>query len=339
MSQFAAITDGTATLTLIAPSAPVPIATVGGTPRFLGEPVRWIAVSNTGNVHAFARSAVRVFTGTSNGIPGASTASWTMLELSPMPGFAAKALLVMPGGLPVLYVLLTTDASTTVTDQMMVGAGDVIATAGLTSPCIWFGLCFQDRVVRDPALWSSEILMALNTVGVDSTAWAPFATALGQTGSPTNQIYILDHVGRPVSQAARFTVSRDGSPTSIVFTDAADGATGISLAATDQATISFDSAAHPMLAGVQAEGGAFEGSCALPVGARYVQTADAEAWFAERDNIGVTQLARWNPNSLLEPIVDGNPYFARLVDDMRGTTNGGGIGFAGWAFVKESLLD
>jgi hypothetical protein len=60
---------------------------------------------------------------------------------------------------------------------------------------------------------------------------------------------------------------------------------------------------------------------------------------AERDNIGVTPLARWNPNSFLEPIVNGNPYFARLVDDLRSTEFGGGAGLAGWAFVKESLLD
>ena len=37
--------------------------------------------------------------------------------------------------------------------------------------------------------------------------------------------------------------------------------------------------------------------------------------------------------------MDGNPYFAALVDDLRSTRGGGGAGLAGWAFVKESLLD
>jgi hypothetical protein len=48
-------------------------------------------------------------------------------------------------------------------------------------------------------------------------------------------------------------------------------------------------------------------------------------------------MSRWNPNSLVEPIVDGNPYFARLVADLRAAKPGGGVELAGWAFVKESL--
>jgi phosphatidylserine/phosphatidylglycerophosphate/cardiolipin synthase-like enzyme len=154
-------------------------------------------------------------------------------------------------------------------------------------------------------------------------------------------IYVLDHVGLPLRPLVPQTVaiSTSAGTVSVTLDVNSDGNTGITLPASDRATVSFSSALHPLIAGAETEGGAFEQSYQLAAGERHVQVTDAEAWFAERDNIGVTPLARWNPNSFLEPIVDGNPYFARLVDDLRSTEFGGGAGLAGWAFVKESLLD
>jgi len=341
MSVFAPIVDATASLSLIAPSSPVPLPGRGSAPRFAREPVRWVAVGNSANVYAFARSAVRLFTGSSAGIPGNAASSWTLLELSPLPAFAASVLLALPGGLPVAYVLLSPDASTGVTDNQAVGSGDVIAKAATSAgSSVWFGVCLQDRVVRDPALWSSEIAQALNAAGADPGSWTAFATALAGLGTP-GQIYILDHVGRPFqpqlpTPPQNFTVSTNSGATAVSLGSDSDGNTGLSLPASG---IAFDSASHALLAGVEVEGGAFDSAFTLPPGVRHVQVADADLWFAERDNLGITTLARWNPNSFLEPIADGNPYYARLVADLKLTIGGGGAGFAGWAFVQESLLD
>jgi phosphatidylserine/phosphatidylglycerophosphate/cardiolipin synthase-like enzyme len=48
---------------------------------------------------------------------------------------------------------------------------------------------------------------------------------------------------------------------------------------------------------------------------------------------------RWNANSFLEPIQEGNPYFARLVADVRSAKPSGAVEMAGWAFVRGSQTD
>lgn len=344
MSLFSQIVDSSAALSLITPSAPVPAPGTGPQPRFAFEPVRWVAAGNGASVFAFARAALRVFSGPSNGIPGDSASAWTLLEVSPLPAFAPQALLALTGGLPVQYVLLgpqahITAASNQAADNQCVSAGEVIAVAGpLAAPSVWFGVCVQDRIVRDPTLWSSQIAAALSAAGVDAGSWTPFAAALANLGSPARAIYLLDHVGRPL-RSGTFTISTGVGSRSVTLTAASDGNTGVPLPASGQASIAFTSAAHPLIAGAEVDGGNFEGAYQLAPGERHAQATDAETWFDERD-AGVTGgLARWNRDSFVVPIVDGNPYFAQLVADLEETKNGGGVGLAGWAFVKESLID
>ena len=338
MTPFSRITNISASNAALSAS-PVPVPATGASPRFAGEPLRWISVTNGANVSAFARSSVRVFSGASGGIPGDPASPWKLIELAPLPGFAAQTLLALKGGLPVMYAVLSSQASTGITDNMVVAAGEVIAHAGAAAtPSIWFGVCLQDRILRDPALWSSEIADAMSAAGADGSAWAGFEAELQNLENPARPIYILDHVGRPLTGSHSFTITTSSGPSEVTTT--ADGSTGVPLPATGPVQISFGSAAHPLIAGVQSEGGAFDSAYTLPPRERYVQVADAADWLAERDNVGVTPLARWNPGSRLEGIPDGNPYYARLVDDMLSTqAEGGGVGFAGWAFVKESILD
>jgi phosphatidylserine/phosphatidylglycerophosphate/cardiolipin synthase-like enzyme len=344
MSLFSPIVDVSTSPSLIVPSSPVPTPEAGPLPRFAGEPVRWVACGNSANVCAFARGAARVFSGASGGIPGSPGLPWTLVEISPLPAYGATVLLALPGGLPVQYVLMTAQATAVATDNMAVSAGEAIAKAGSgTGFSVWFGLCAQDRIVRDPALWSAQIEVALSAAGVDSGNWPAFAAALAGLGAPARPIYILDHVGRPFAPypphtAETFTIATNAGTASITLTAASDGNTGIPLPASDQAHVAFASATHPLVAGAEVEGGNLDGSFQLAQGERHAQVADVESWFAERD-AGASQLARWNPDSFVEPIVDGNPYFARLVADLRSTKGGGGAGLAGWAFVKESLLD
>ncbi|HEX8107718.1 MAG TPA: hypothetical protein VF516_08305, partial [Kofleriaceae bacterium] len=72
------------------------------------------------------------------------------------------------------------------------------------------------------------------------------------------------------------------------------------------------------------------------------QILDADLWLATPD-AGV-QVRRWWKDSAVEPIQEGNPYFARLVTDLRsakpsGMGAAGKVELAGWAFVKGSASD
>ena len=344
MTPFGSVTVIDSNTKLTAP-APVPAPTSAPRPRFAGEPVQWISVSAPGPLSAFARSSVQIFSGSSSVFPDLAAFAWTLIELSPLPFFAPQTFLSLKGGLPVMYILIGPSASTTINDgkpSKVLGLGETVATAG-PAPSAWFGACMQDRIMRDAALWSKEIADAIAAGGDDPGTWTAFAAGLQGLGTPARPIYILDHVGRPFpeagdSQLPTFTVTTSAGSSSVT---PVNGSTGIALPSTGTVQISFASAAHPMLAGIESAGGSFEGSYQLPANERFVQAVDVNAWMADRDPQGTgAGLQRWNANSFLDPIPDGNPYYVRLVDDMRLTKGGGGgIGFAGWAFVKESLLD
>ena len=69
----------------------------------------------------------------------------------------------------------------------------------------------------------------------------------------------------------------------------------------------------------------------------HLQTLELARWFAPPP-AGV-HVARFHPNSRIQPLVDGIPTFKRIVDDMLACTGpGNGAHFAGWAF-KEFELD
>jgi phosphatidylserine/phosphatidylglycerophosphate/cardiolipin synthase-like enzyme len=344
MTAFARIAQIDGKTGLTAP-ADVPVLASAPNPRFASEPVVWVSVSGGTAIFAFARSSVQVFTGNSSVFSGDPPMSWTLIELAPLAFFAPQALLNLKGGLPVMYVLISPQGSSPIPGgaaSKVVGPGELVAnTAGTAVPSAWFGLVMQDRILRDPALWSREIADAITASGGDASSWAAFAADLQTLEAPPRPIYILDHVGRPFTASPAnpiptFTLTT--STGSSVVTPAG-GNTGIPLPVSGPVHISFSSAMHPIVAGVESEGGAFEAPYQLPPKERYAQVIDVEAWLDDRETPQATQLSRWNLNSFLEPIPDGNPYFARLVQDMRSTIGGGGVGFAGWAFVKESLLD
>lgn len=340
MTAFARIAQIGANTRLTDP-ANVPVPASAPNPRFASEPVLWISVAGGTSIFSFARCSAQVFTGNSQVFSGSPAMAWTLIELAPLSFFAHQTLMNLKGGLPVMCVLLSAQATTPVSTSAIstaVAAGELVAnTAANATPSAWFGMVLQDRILRDPALWSKEISDAITASGGDASAWAPFASDLQSLGTPARPIFILDHVGRPFTNPVpSFTVTTNSSSTIVTPTG---GNSGVALPPSGPVRIAFTSGAHPIVAGVESEGGAFEGAYQLPPNERYVQALDAETWLDDRETPQATQLSRWNANSFLDPIPDGNPYFARLVDDMRSTVGGGGVGLAGWAFVKESLLD
>jgi phosphatidylserine/phosphatidylglycerophosphate/cardiolipin synthase-like enzyme len=117
-----------------------------------------------------------------------------------------------------------------------------------------------------------------------------------------------------------------------------DGDTGIPVPAASRATVASSSAVHPIVAPGDSDAGAFEGTgFQLATGAHMAQILDADKWLTQ-PNPGVL-VQRWNSGSLIEPIQEGIPYFAKLVADLRTAKPNGAAELAGWAFVKGSLTD
>jgi phosphatidylserine/phosphatidylglycerophosphate/cardiolipin synthase-like enzyme len=325
------VTHGTA-LQLMEPSSGVP----GG--RYQGDPVRWLGVPPATIIYALATGAITaVASGTTNGIPGDSSSPWTLFELSPLPQMAPEAFKDsrLAGGLPVQVVLVrVAKASGPSMDDLCIGGNSMVtappAGAALTA---FFGLIFQDRVCRDPLTWARAIQAGGNT----DQFWTKFVADISALPGSRN-LFILDHVGRPLTTGSVSVAIDGGTATEFKFPPLSDGNTGIPVADASVATVTFQSATTPIVAAVGRDDGQFKVSLALSAGEHLAQVLDANLWFAQRDP-SVTMLQRWYSGCKVEPIVDGNPYFARLVDDLRKAKGGGAIDLAGWAFVKGSLAD
>jgi phosphatidylserine/phosphatidylglycerophosphate/cardiolipin synthase-like enzyme len=333
---FAPIVAAGTTMTLQTPSMSIPTSPIPAPAcRFAGELIRWIGVGSGVNLQAFARSAAAVFsksTGdTTSGTPANPIGPWTIIELSPLPGFAPNVFRALTGGMPIQYLLVPQSTVPAAIDQNVYAAGDIVFTTTADS---WFGVVFQDRLLRDPAAWGAEIGTALATTSTDAGTWSTFATALAGLQAAT--IFLLDHVGRPLT-SGQVTVDIGDGPKSISLTGR-DGDSGVVLPSGGRATIAFASATNPLIAGVELQGSAFSNSYQTAPNERYVQLLDAAQWLAP-PRADVTGVQRWCPNSHVEPIVDGTPYFTRLVTDLKDATNGGGAHFIGWAFTKGSVID
>jgi phosphatidylserine/phosphatidylglycerophosphate/cardiolipin synthase-like enzyme len=334
---FSTLVAPGATLVPVAPSAPVPAG------RFQGEPVRWTGVAAGTVVHALAKGSVTAVasgtpatSGPPPGIPGDPLAAWTLFELSPLPQVAPAAFKALAGGLPVLLVVVRGSGAAgpagPAVDDLLIGGSPLATAPPGSGSTAFFALAFQDRLCRDPLSWAQ----AIAATGAADAGWAQFVADLDALAG-SRKLFILDHVGRPAT-GGTFTVSTGGPATTVTLAAGSDGDTGVVVPPAATATLTYGSAAAPILAAAGADAGAFQAPLTLAVGSHLAQALDADPWFAQRD-AGVTGLARWRPDCHVEPIVDGNPYFARLVEDLRSAKGGGAVGLAGWAFVKGSLAD
>ena len=328
MSTFSTLVSHATAIQRIAVSSPIP----GG--RFDGESARWIGVPAGTSIRAFATGAVTaIASGSDHGIPDDTAAAWALYEFSPLPQMDAAAFKQLKGGLPVQLVLIRGGAvpNPALDDCLSSGAVLVTAPAGAGNTA-YFAIAFQDRVCRDPLTWAN----ALAATGRTDANWAQFVTDLAALpGART--LRLVDHVGRPLTSGTVGVAIDGGATTPVVLSPGLDGDTGILVADGSHATVTFQSAANPIIASGLNDDGVFQSALVLPNGVRVAQMLDAALWLAQ-PTAGVA-MNRWNPNSFVEPIVDGNPYFARLVADLRAAKPGGGAEFAGWAFVKGSLPD
>jgi phosphatidylserine/phosphatidylglycerophosphate/cardiolipin synthase-like enzyme len=341
MSGFGAMAPGGVALAAVAPTFPLPRPAPPSGPgepeapcRFAGEPVHWLRVPHGNAVQAFARASRRVYQHVQDGLPDGSATGAALIEVSPLPGFVAGALRQLAGGLPVQYVLLNAADLPLVAapgDETVVAVEEALLTPA--NDC-WIGVCFQDRVCRDPRAWAHALDAAAQAAGVETTpGWAGFVAA-ASAGSA--RVRLLDHVGRPL-RAGTVEVSSGGAGHTVTLTAALDGDSGVDVAG-GAAQVSVPGAAGAVLASAEADRGAVGQPLALTDTDRHVLVSDAGHWFAQR-SAGVTGMERWTKGNALEPLVDGMPYFARLVPELRAAKGGGAVQLAGWAFVKEGLQD
>ena len=121
-------------------------------------------------------------------------------------------------GLPTFYLVFDAGSDLVDFDEGDTAPeGEQLATAsGVSILC-----ADQDRVARDPALWSSQILAAIPAA--DRAAWQPFADAVaGQTAAgAARPVLLLDHSGAPLENGSVAIAS--GSQTATAQLIPADG--------------------------------------------------------------------------------------------------------------------
>ena len=132
--------------------------------------------------------------------PSGPLAGRTVVELQANPFAMRRVAQAIAFGVPTFYLVL--DAGATLApfaEGDMVAAGAPVATtSGVTILCAG-----QDRIARDPALWSGTIAAAIASVGADAGTWPSFATAVAtQTASGADPpVLVLDHTGAPLADA------------------------------------------------------------------------------------------------------------------------------------------
>lgn len=329
MTTFATPVPAATALRAITPSAPVP---TDPALRFSGDNIQWIGLPPGTQISAFATGSVSRASGASNGIPGQPAAAWTAFQLSPWPQMDPTAFKRVLPGLPLQIVLVIGLVATPDTDTAL-DAGALLTTAPAAGPdpTAFLGFIFQDRLMRDP-FSAAKAIAASNACDANWTAY--MASLAGLPNGRT--LRVLDHVGQPMS-GITVTVAINGGPAqSVALTPAMDGDSGIAVPDGAIAAVSVPAWPNAIVAG-EADIGSFQTPLTLAPGEHLVQVLNPDNWFAQPDP-GVS-LPIWWPNSHIEPIQDGTPYFTRLVSDMRAAKNGGKVQVAGWAVVKGSQAD
>jgi phosphatidylserine/phosphatidylglycerophosphate/cardiolipin synthase-like enzyme len=301
--------------------------------RFAGEPLQWLHLPAGTAIKAFAHGSRRVYQRLEPGVPGDATAAGVLIELSPLPAFIAFVLHRLAGGLPVEYVLLhPADLPVTPDEEIGVGVGETLITPTADT---WVGLARQDRVCLDPRAWSHELnAAATGAPSVFSPGWSAWVARLAEAPA---RVRVLDHVGRPLSSGTFDVDSGPGVPSSVTLTAANPGDSGVDVTGAG-ASVTAQGAIGVLASGTT-DAGALGGQLAVTADDRHVLATDLDHWLAPRST-GVTLLERFVTNSHVEPLVDGTPYFERLVGDLRAAKGAHGAAqLAGWAFNQHAHQD
>jgi len=305
-------------------------------PRFAGEPVQWLKIRPGGKAQAFAAGARRVFSSVSPSLPGGNdTLSAAVIEITPMPGPNAALLGRLLGGTPVQYILINHDdinlgRVVTADLQIAVAGGTPQVTAG-EAGC-WIAFVRQDRIGRDARGWVDDLDAA--AAGDVDASWTAYSARVRSLVQPT--VRLVDYRGRPLTSGS-FAITPASGPTQTVTLSSAIGDTGVLLTGTGEVAVSGGSP-DAVLASTTTDTGALSATVAVSPTDRQLAVLNLDQWLPPRV-ASIIGFPRFTTGNHVEPIVDGQPYFTRLVPDLRAAKGGGTVGLAGWAFVKEAFYD
>lgn len=290
---------------------------------------------------------------------GDPLAGRTVVEVQLSPFAIRRAAQAIAFGLPTFYLVL--DAGSTLAsfaDGDIVPAGAPLATSnGVTILCAG-----QDRIARDPALWSAQIAAAIASTGADAPTWPAFAAAVAaQTASgPNPPVLLLDHAGAPLQdEDVELRIGSQRATARLAAADRGDLQRAVArLHAADPARMPFASvfgAGTPVRVGggehaelTRLEDGAgAEASIESTPAQRHVVLTDLERWFAPQyANAALPQgfapLADYTRGNRLTPFVNGLEYYADLLAKLKEAADAGATGglhlVGGWQTFPETQL-
>ncbi len=324
-------------------AAPGPLAVPAGL-RYAGRrlPALLATRSTAGPVRAPATGIVRAAG------PGGST----VVELQVNPFRTRDAVRQLPMGAPTFYLVFEPGATlVTFAEGDQVDGGETLATATAVSI-----LCAgQDRLSRDPALWTKLIADAGAPM-----EWAQFAAAVAaQTAGADPPVLLLDHTGAPL-ETGQFDITA-GSTTATASLVPGDGGdlqrTVARMHLADPASMPLTSVfaagpqvglrpvgTDPQLAAVET---ATDAASALEVTAerRHITFTDLQRWFAPQfaTPVGLdpARLADYSRGNVFTPFVNGTPYYDDLFRRIRDAAQAGSGGLhlvGGWKTYHDDEL-
>jgi phosphatidylserine/phosphatidylglycerophosphate/cardiolipin synthase-like enzyme len=272
--------------------------------------------------------------------------TWVQSQLIPFP--VRNLINALPFGIPTFYLVFDPAASLTLSPDhdCPVGGNNLLVVTGSFT----IAMIGQDRIVRDPILWASEIADAINAVGGGVSSWDSFVTAVNAISTAaTTPLRLLGHNGQPVTSGS---VELSGGPTTFQVTlTPADGGDLTSAVRRARAmTPPASPVASPwdlpglvvrplslagavsdsvQLAGVE-DGVAAAREIQVSATRRHLMFTDLNAWFAPQTAspaAGAPSPWRFQRGNRLRTFVNGPEYFD---DWLRLLYNATGLHLAAW---------
>ena len=287
----------------------------------------------------------------------------TVIELQVNPFAIRRVAQAIAFAVPTFYLVLDAGSTTAPLapggDLLPVGAPLATAT-GVTILCAG-----QDRIARDPALWSAQIAAAIASAQADAGTWPAFAGAVAtQTASgPNPPVRLLDHAGAPLA-GEDVQLSAGQQTATVQMTEADHGDLQVAVARMHAANPTqmpfasvFAAGSGPVRVGGAAgtdaqltrieDGAGAAGSIEVTPALRHVVLTDLRRWFAPQyANPALPSafepLADYTLGNRLTTFTDGLAYYADLLARLKQAAEAGQDGglhlVGGWQTFPDAAL-
>jgi len=278
------------------------------------------------------------------------------VQVNPFPIRAVAT--ALQGGLPTFYLVFDDALGLTFADGDGAAGGERLRSASQVT----IVAVRQDRILREPALWASQIGDAIVAGGGDATSWQPFAAALvtALTAGDSSPVYVYDHSGALLESATvevLFGATAPGNGHTITM-DPADGG---DLQRAVQRLNAVPGSPIPI---ANLWGGGETSFRLRPVAtsARLVRLEDGlsaatelqvtrlersvmltnlDSWFGPQTAapVGGQPLPRYTAGNVFTPLVNGLEFFDDLCVALRDAQDAnGGFHLAGWSMFPRTRL-